>query len=258
MRPGGSPPDQADVVSAVSTPASQAGRAGSNPVVRSVECGCSSVARSGAIRRPAGRCALPQYPGTGVRTETRDRSVSGSAREFAKLAGPVRIRSVARAGGGMQTRRSQEPVPRKGCEGANPSRRTEGEPARRPGSPAKRCAAMSVAFKSPAVLAWEMKSPGGDPRLESGWGPEGPGIQLLRLPLLRTGCLRTLSCMGYTNRRTAARRSAETRRCPVCKRGAALVLNAFYGVRYCRWAEPGMCSNTEYEAVMNRPRPQGE
>ena len=61
----------------------------------------------------------------------------------------------------MQTRRSQEPVPRKGCEGANPSRRTEGEPARRPGSPAKRCAVNLVACKSPAFLAWKMKPLGG-------------------------------------------------------------------------------------------------
>ena len=51
-----------------------------------------------------------------------------------------------------------------------------------PGSPAKRCAGNTVGFDCSTFLAWEMKSLGGDPRLESGWGPKGPGIRLLRLP----------------------------------------------------------------------------
>jgi len=58
----------------------------------------------------------------------------------------------------------------------------EGEPARAPGSPAKRCAGNTVVFKSPAFLAWEMKPPGRGHRLESEWGPQGPEIRVLRLP----------------------------------------------------------------------------
>lgn len=45
-----------------------------------------------------------------------------------------------------------------------------------PGSPAKRCAGNTVAFESPAFLAWKMKSPGGGPRLESGWWPQAMWI----------------------------------------------------------------------------------
>jgi hypothetical protein len=55
----------------------------------------------------------------------------------------VRVRfpvSALSAGGGMQTRRSQEPVARKGREGASPSRRTESERARAPGLAANECA----------------------------------------------------------------------------------------------------------------------
>ena len=52
----------------------------------------------------------------------------------------------------MQTRRSQKPVPRKGCEGANPSRRTrESEPARVLDLAANECAAPAVTFKSSAL-----------------------------------------------------------------------------------------------------------
>jgi hypothetical protein len=47
---------------------------------------------------------------------------------------------LSSAGGGMQTRRSQGPVARKGREGATPSRRTESERARVPGLAANECA----------------------------------------------------------------------------------------------------------------------
>jgi ssDNA-binding Zn-finger/Zn-ribbon topoisomerase 1 len=62
--------------------------------------------------------------------------------------------------------------------------------------------------------------------------------------------------MGNRNRAKRARhidRTRPGRRCPECGRGMALVLNAFYGVRYCRWAELGMCTLTEYRAVESRP-----
>jgi hypothetical protein len=39
-----------------------------------------------------------------------------------------------------------------------------------------------VGFEFSALRSWEMKSPGGGPRLESGWGSEGPEIRVLRLP----------------------------------------------------------------------------
>lgn len=48
--------------------------------------------------------------------------------------------------------------------------------------------------------------------------------------------------------------TAKSRRCPECGRGMALVLNAYYGVRYCRWAAEGKCALTEERAVEDRPR----
>jgi len=46
----------------------------------------------------------------------------------------------------------------------------ESEPVRVPGSAANGCTGNAVAFESPALRSWEMKPPGGGPRLESGRG----------------------------------------------------------------------------------------
>ncbi len=43
-----------------------------------------------------------------------------------------------------------------------------------------------------------------------------------------------------------------TRRCPECGRGMALVLNVYYGVRYCRWGADGRCPLTEARALEER------
>jgi hypothetical protein len=51
---------------------------------------------------------------------------------------------------------------------------------------------------------------------------------------------------------------AEARRCPSCNRGMALVLNPYYGVRYCRWAEQGLCDNSEATAVADREQRRGK
>jgi hypothetical protein len=69
-----------------------------------------------------------------------------------------------------------------GCAGSSPAGGTEGEPDRVPGSPAKRCAGNTVSFDCSAFRFWEMKSLGGGPRVESGWGSEGLEIRVLRLP----------------------------------------------------------------------------
>jgi hypothetical protein len=61
----------------------------------------------------------------------------------------------------------------------------ESEPARVPGSAANGCAGNTVAFKSPTLLAWEMKPPGCGHRLESEWGSQGPEIRVLLLPQWR-------------------------------------------------------------------------
>ena len=58
----------------------------------------------------------------------------------------------------------------------------ESESARVPGSAANGCAHNTAAFESPALRSWEMKPPGGGPRLESGWGSRGPEIRVLPLP----------------------------------------------------------------------------
>ena len=51
-------------------------------------------------------------------------------------------------------------------------------------------------------------------------------------------------------------RLSENRRCPACKRGMALVLNPYYGFRYCRWADEGKCSNSESAAFEAHRRPE--
>lgn len=77
--------------------------------------------------------------------------------------------------------------------GSNPAGGTEGEPARRPGSPAKRCAgATSWRSSRPPSSSWKMNQPGGWPRPETGWrltpwdstspssSPCGPGVRIAR------------------------------------------------------------------------------
>ena len=65
--------------------------------------------------------------------------------------------------------------------GSNPRSATEGEPGRAWAS-LLTSARLGVGFEFSALRSWEMKPPGGGPRLESGWGSEGPGIRVLRLP----------------------------------------------------------------------------
>ena len=51
-----------------------------------------------------------------------------------------------------------------------------------PGSVANGCGGDTLAFKSPAFLAWRMNRPGGRLRLESGWAPHGAGSRDLHPP----------------------------------------------------------------------------
>ena len=122
------------VVSAVSTRPCQGRRAGSNPVGHS-QALLAQLGRGASLRRKRFRVRI-----------------SGGARSEAGKARPRRSIRTARCA----------------CPGPP---LMEGEP--RPGcrAPLLTDARVgTVAFKSPAFLAWEMKSPGGGPRLESGWG----------------------------------------------------------------------------------------
>jgi hypothetical protein len=102
----------------------------------------------------------------------------------------------------MQTRRSQEPVPRKGCEGASPSRRTESERARCPAS-LLTSARSGVPFESAALLAWkvdrEVKCPAGN-----GWPGSPAHVRSVYLPPRRGNPIGDGT--GSENRRASALR----------------------------------------------------
>lgn len=81
----------------------------------------------------------------------------------------------------MQTCTPQERVPRKGREGASPSRRTkESEPVRELGLVATECAVPAVAFESSALRSWRMNRAGVPASLgrrlgqETGWDSSSP------------------------------------------------------------------------------------
>jgi hypothetical protein len=67
-----------------------------------------------------------------------------------------------------------------------------------------------------------------------------------------------LDMSGLSNKRRARKfgHRVDTRKCPACGRGRALILNPYYGVRYCQWAERGLCEFTEYNAVEEAARRQ--
>jgi hypothetical protein len=80
----------------------------------------------------------------------------------------------------------RRPVQGGKVRGSNPRFGTEGEPGRRLGSPAKRCAATVVSFDYCAFCSWRMNQPGGWPRPETGrrvtpWDSISPSSAISRL-----------------------------------------------------------------------------